>query len=364
MMKILMPLAAFETKESSESGINSKVVTGGIEKFSQNLYTSVPGIIPVEITKEDRKNRRTRKIVEAAVTKHLPDIIFINNPWHYNMVRRFNLPVICVFHEPLIRDVRFIEVGNIFRNMKEDGCHLYFVSEGQFEYHKALAKRIQDYDISIEDVSGFVDSSFCEDMPYSFDDKEWDCSTVGRCEPDKHPFYVHKKLTKTDKKSLVMSNEVVYNSDKLNKYATNNKGWECPQCTKWSLPHDEVLKHISKSKVFVSTWSKESWGITAMEALGCGVPVILLTDKNGVHCSESLAVDESHFIKLDRKSTTVDEFDKAVEKLSNYSPEKRQEIYDETNKKHSKERWVGQFMKMIEKRMKDTSVKSTLEAFL
>ena len=55
MMKILMPLAAFETKESSESGINSKVVTGGIEKFSQNLYTSVPGIIPVEITKEDRR---------------------------------------------------------------------------------------------------------------------------------------------------------------------------------------------------------------------------------------------------------------------------------------------------------------------
>ena len=75
-MKILMPFSALETQNFTDnSGINSKVVTGGIEKFSQSLYNSVPGIIPVPITKIDRKHRRIKNIIARAVDKHNPDMI-------------------------------------------------------------------------------------------------------------------------------------------------------------------------------------------------------------------------------------------------------------------------------------------------
>jgi len=50
--------------------------------------------------------------------------------------------------------------------------------------------------------------------------------------------------------------------------------------------------------------------------------------------------------------------------LSAYSLEKRKEIYEETNKKHTKEKWVKQFTTMFDKRMKNALPKKpTLERF-
>ena len=120
-MKILMPLSANIEHGNEETSINAKVITGGIEKFSQSLYNSVPGIIPIPITKEDRKSRRTKKIIEEAVFTHRPDMILSNWPWHYNMLRKFGLPISTIYHEPLVRDVRFIDMGSMFKKMKEDG---------------------------------------------------------------------------------------------------------------------------------------------------------------------------------------------------------------------------------------------------
>ena len=349
-MKILMPLSANIEHGNEETSINAKVITGGIEKFSQSLYNSVPGIIPIPITKEDRKSRRTKKIIEEAVFTHRPDMILSNWPWHYNMLRKFGLPISTIYHEPLVRDVRFIDMGSIFKKMKEDGAHLYFMSKRQFLYHKELAKRIKDYTIAEDDVSGFINSDYCNDMPFS-KEYEWDCSTVGRCDGEKNPFIIHKKLSSTDKITLVMTNDAVYKNANMNRYVADNQHWNFPQCTLRGLPHTDVLKNISKSKVFVSTWPKESWGITAMEALGCGVPLILLTDSTNEHASESIAADNSHYIKLDRKKTTTKQLNEAVEMLSDYSLSKRKEIYTATNTKHSKKKWVKQFTDMIDKRL-------------
>ena len=178
-----------------------------------------------------------------------------------------------------------------------------------------------DY-VTLDDVAGFINSDYCENMPFS-EEYEYDCSTVGRSASDKNPFIIHKKLEKTNKTSLVMTNDITYKSTDHNKYVADNQHWDKPQYTKRSVPHNEVLKNISKSKVFVSTWPYESWGITAMEALGSGVPLILLTDSTGIHCSEAIAADTSHFIKLDIKTTTDKQFNQAVETLSAYSLEKR-----------------------------------------
>ena len=362
-MKILMPFRANIETHEGETSINRKIVTGGIEKFSYQLYNSVPGIIPVPLTKADGKHRRTKTIIERAIGKHDPDMILSNWPWHYKMLRKFEIPICTIYHEPLVRDMRFIDMGSVFKQMKEDGAHLYFVSRRQYEYHKAAAKRIRNYDMSDNDVAGFINSSYCENMPFS-EKYEWDCSTVGRSDYEKHPFFIHKILSSSDKVSLVMTNDAVYKSARMNQYVADNQHWSYPQCTERFLPHDKVLKNISKSKVFVSTWPDESWGITAMEALGCGVPLILMSGKTGEHCSESIPADKSHYIKLSKRSVTEKEFIDAIESLSAYSLEKRKEIYEETNKKHTKEKWIKQFTTMFDKRMKNAPPKKpTLERF-
>jgi len=61
-----------------------------------------------------------------------------------------------------------------------------------------------------------------------------------------------------------------------------------------------------------------------MESLGCGVPVILLTDDTGNHASEDIAADSSHYRKLNVKSESSD-FIKLVKELGEFSLSKRKE---------------------------------------
>ena len=43
----------------------------------------------------------------------------------------------------------------------------------------------------------------------------------------------------------------------------------------WDIPYDKVIDNLSKFGTYFSTCNKETWGITALEALSCGVPIIL-----------------------------------------------------------------------------------------
>jgi len=60
--------------------------------------------------------------------------------------------------------------------------------------------------------------------------------------------------------------------------------------------HDEIIAYMKSAKVFVNPSTREGFGITALEALACGIPVVtvdhpanairdLITEKNGFTCS-------------------------------------------------------------------------------
>jgi len=66
----------------------------------------------------------------------------------------------------------------------------------------------------------------------------------------------------------------------------------------FSVDHDEIIARMKSSKVFVNPSTREGFGITALEALSCGLPVVtvnhpanairdLITEKNGFACSLS-----------------------------------------------------------------------------
>lgn len=331
--------------------ITSNIVPGGIEKFSHHLVDKFPNIIPINITREERSSRKSKGIIESYINNNSVDIILLNEPWLYRSVHHLNIPIIVIIHEPLVRDVRFLGFGDIMRNMIDDGVHIYFVSKKQFLFHKDLVKRISDVDISESDIKGYINPSFCVDMPFS-DNYLYDCSTVGRNSSDKNPFILHNLLKESELISLVMTNDGIHKSDNQNKYVTKNSNWTYPQETLRLLPHTEVLENISKSKCFLSTWAMESWGITTMESLGCGVPTIILTDDSNTHASEDIAADKSHYIKLNKK-VKKEEFVNVVKKLSDTPISKRREIHEMTLEKHSKDNWIGQFEKMFNYRNED-----------
>ena len=213
-----------------------------------------------------------------------------------------------------------------------------------------MAERIKNVDFG--EIKGFINPSYLDSNTTVSKELLYDCTTVGRCDNEKAPFLVHLKLQKSNLNSLVMTNDGVYKSDTVNDYVASNQHWSEPRHTLRGLPHTDVMHNISKSKVFCSTWPKESWGITAMESLGCGVPTILMTDDSGDHASESIAADSSHYIKLNRKCSATD-FEEAVNSLMNLSYDKRLVISNMTKEKHSLERWKLGIDKMLLMRYND-----------
>ena len=81
-----------------------------------------------------------------------------------------------------------------------------------------------------------------------------------------------------------------------------------------------------------------------MEALSCGIPVILNSDKDGDHASEIIPADESHYIKIPR-----DDKDALVKAIKDLKDIDRKEIQEMTWEKHSLKSWKKEFSNNIDK---------------
>jgi glycosyltransferase involved in cell wall biosynthesis len=332
------------------SEADQKIITGGIERFSKQLMDLFPQITPIYITKDDRTHRRSKRLIKAAVEESAPEFIIINEPWSYTHVRDFGVPVIHVFHEPLDRDIRMIKLGNIFKEMLDNDVHIYFVSKNQFVFHQKSVKRIQNFDLREADIMGFVPSSFCKNLKFS-NNLEYDSATIGRSDTLKNPFRLHQYAKGSNLTTLVMTNDAAYRSTAQNAYVAKNTDWQYPQITKKNLEHSEVINALSRSKSFVSTCPQESWGITAMEALGCGVPVILITNSDtNTHASEDIAADPAHYRKIKLKDAKKG-LANLVRELSDMPVTKRREIYKATNEKHSEKNYKKRFQEIFRKRL-------------
>ena len=105
----------------------------------------------------------------------------------------------------------------------------------------------------------------------------------------------------------------------------------------WDEPYDKVIYNISKCKTYFSTWNAETWGITAMEALSCGLPVILNCDNDGDHASEIIPADERHYVKIPNNDK-----DALVNAVKSFDVD-RKEVQEMTWEKHSLDGWKKQF---------------------
>jgi glycosyltransferase involved in cell wall biosynthesis len=230
------------------------------------------------------------------------------------------------------------------------GGHLYFVSEHQLKIYDKESQRIMGH--PVENVNGYVNPSHCTGDEFVSTDLIYDVSTIGRTSYMKDPFYVHRKL---DSINSVYTSVVVttgghhLKSGKEKKYYDENLKYNestAPRTTFRDLPYIDGIKTMTNTKVFISTWPLETWGITALESLSHGVPTILLTDNTGTHASEGIAADHSH-IRLIPKTAPVADLELAIAELSAYTAEKRREIALATQTKHSKQAFVNMYTKVF-----------------
>ena len=97
----------------------------------------------------------------------------------------------------------------------------------------------------------------------------------------------------------------------------------------------------------------------AQEALGHGLPAILITDKSNKHASESIAVHKSHYRKLPRNCSKSD-FIETVKELSKLPHTTRLDISEKTKEKHSLQNWKKQLENIFDKRLADKNVRNSL----
>lgn len=356
-MKILLP---YYTR--SDIKIDDKLVIGGLEKFAQLVYQNFSEVIPVHFTDNDRKKRLvTSKIVAAAKSNNVDIIIsnYENDTLTINPQKELDIPILWISHSCAGGIGRISQVKTMV-DFIDNGGTVYMMSENQYNGMNKLSKRVNDGKPLILN-GGYINSAFCNGDEKVADIIEQDAVTIGRMNREKNPFWIHKKLEGSGKHSLVLTS---YIKEFMNKdqeeYYEENKNWKYPQETLVGLQHTQVLDKMSKSGCYVSTHPRESWGITALEALSYGLPTVLLTDSTGIHSSECIPASNEHIFKIST-GTKKSDFVNLVDKLNKIGYSERVDISEKTKEKHSRESWKKSISNAIDKTIEIYNSKSKVK---
>ena len=336
-MKILLPY-----QDPYERPLTHSVVSGGTEMFCKLIYDNFDVEVLQFIDRDtlEKKGMYSRKHIEQQQKKIIKkaeqcnaDIIINNFAWSGfcgSTVSKSHIPIMNIEH----CFYPFLSIISRWNNLLKNGHSQFFVSNFQEKYYSKMAKRDGHEPLPFDLIS----PAYCKTKPKILD-IEYDCGTIGRCDKEKNPFKL-KHMTKDDNlKTLVITSKSSH--EKNSKYYETNKNWDN---VIWDKPHDEVIKNISSCRTFFSTWNKETWGITSMEALSCGLPIILNCDKDGDHASEIIPASPNHFKKIPNndKQSLID----AIKSFKNID---RKEIQEMTWEKHNQEKWKNIFMNAIDK---------------
>ena len=313
---------------------NSDVVVGGIEKFCHQIVDLYEDVHIVNIDNDNESVRSNTDKIKSFAKDINADIIISN--WHQASftgakIVDSEVPIMFVHHSgPSMGST----IGSILR-LRANSHSCYFVSEHQQKRYQDMAKRLKADKIVID---GYINSSYVEGYKPKLQSIEYDCATIGRCDPvEKRPFLLKSYLKGTHYNSLIITNTPKI--DKEKKYLERNSHWDGVVL---DLNHSDVMKTIGKSMTYFSTCWDESWGITALEALSHGVPIIL-NSKDGTHASESIVGSKAHYRIVNKSS---EQLISAIESLRQSD---RQEIQDMTWEKHSLEKWKNEFANAIDK---------------
>ena len=235
-----------------------------------------------------------------------------------------------------------------WNNAIDNGHSVFWVSKWQEKKYKKMAERTNQ---RVVPITGYVNPSYCKQKP-QINETEYDCGTIGRCDSGKNPFKLKHMTKGRDVSSLVITSSTQLKKDIP--YYNKNKDWDD---VVWNEPYDKVIDNIAKCNTYFSTWNGETWGITAMEALSCGVPVILNCDNDGDHASEIIPAHKGHY-----KMIPNNDKDALYDAIKSFDVD-RKEVQEMTWEKHSLDGWKLQFADAVNRTI-DKFNRPSLSAFM
>ena len=364
-MKIVIPYINFQGRS-----FNDPVMIGGLEYFIKRINDHYDNVKVVELTDYildgSKKPIKSRKLVKQInnMVKNIAldydaDVIVSN--WLFSIISGAGMmdspiPIIHIEHTNSAMMSAVISLHRI----KKNGHSVFLVNPYQKNYYDAYAKRLK---IDQVEFDGYVEPAFlCGEKPKVQDNPEFDCVTIGRCDPlYKMPYRIKSMLEGTNFRTLLMSNPERHDgrNKKCYEYWMKNKHWD--DCL-YDLPHGEVIKNLSRGRTYFMTWADECFPIVGLEALSCGLPLIINTRmsenrgpvtkqnfKYPLHGGDLWAVDKSHSINIMHNSK-----EELIDAINKFKDIDRQEIQDMTWEKYTEKRW---------KSILDNAIDKTIENF-
>ena len=236
-MKILLP---YSTQHGEK--FNSSVVVGGIEKFCHSIYETFDDVKVLEINDITEHQYNTNMIKQTA-KEYGADIIICNwiqASFAGAKIVDSEIPILVICHE----NSSMLSTPSKFRKLRDFGHSIFLVNPYQKMRLDLMSKRVNDSPVVVD---GYINSCYVSGNKPELIEQEYECCTIGRCDPrDKKPFVMKTLLKDTEIKNLLISNSVTEESFSY-KYYLKNKDWDD---TLWDLEHGEVMKNLSKCKTF------------------------------------------------------------------------------------------------------------------
>ena len=359
-MNILLVYINFGNKS-----IDDPNIFGGIEMFCQRVYKNLDNVYVCQISVDDNnlKSSVSRENISNKIlqeSKRVNADVIINNfssgAYTGKTIQKSHIPIMNIIHDTNM----FPSVISRYNHLCNKGHSVFFVSKFQKEYYDKMSDRINDSRISFVD---YINPSFC-DIRKDIKNIVYDCGTIGRCQKTKNPFLLKEMLRDTKMKSLVLTSTPMIDLNDNSKFEKIHiKYYETAKSYNdvlWNLKHDKVLENISKCGSYFSTWDMETFGITALEALSCGVPIILNSHKSGTHASEIIPASKEHY-----KLIPKNDKDALVSAIKSFEKVDRKEIQEMTMEKHSLEKWKSHFTNCIDRTIdKFKKSRGSLNAFM
>jgi hypothetical protein len=317
-MRIVVPY-----RDVDGRSIRDPIVSGGIEKFIRNL-SELPGVEVFEtgLNYQETMREGFPEFAEGA------DLIVSCYPracFNLALSDLVTAPIMWICNHTAGVAPDWMEAAGRMRIHVDRGNSLWMISE----YQRRLWSRLSGLDLPVE---GVVAIDYARPrIPVA---PTYDAVTIGRCDPLKDPFLLHR-VGRDHLTTTVITNRA------RTEYCEENSSWRWPQRTLWDLHHDEVVNELAHASAYLSTWSGETFGIAALEALASGVPLVMVGEDFD-HASFHLMASPFHGMVISRS-------DDIVAAMRTFRLSNRRQIAERTLEKHSREKWVRQMTDALER---------------
>lgn len=325
---------AYDTHEILKNHINIKTFSSEWDNLG-NGYLPILPHQGLEYWKENSKS--IKRLIISTIQKEKPDVIINHGSDKLlKLTNSLGIPSLFIDHRSneihkLYHESFFTK--DAFQNY-DIGGKIYTVSDFS---RKIKEETIEKFWGNGFKYNGFINFQYMNtELQYEEVEKEKRIITIGRCDGTKSPHRIEKLSSKLKLPyTVITALPDVPKKDTQEYWDKYFDGKDILDNTLLNIDRKRTVDELKKSKIYYSTSSIESAGITAFESFSQGIPVILYAPKE-IHASTMYMENRKGFAWEYYTGKNIEVVEEFVKRCLSYTTE-HSVIAEECAKNNSEE---------------------------